>query len=243
MMAVGSASLHTMLASITRGGAGQTQCARLSIGARMFASSLWRMEAISPVAAPAAVAAANPSGTPPTFQDLAASSKQYQGHNTTPAVATLKGKNFRTVLWKLNGTFNRHNTHLALLAVVEDLDFVQKNPNMSYNEQVMYYLRLPHHLKLHVSAGQLGFRKAQRAEYEAGYQVSSKMFKLIEEKRLLAPNDKIELVLKNFGKGREAFLAALQGKEGTAIKPHVTRISDDTKIKFGGVRAKKARRL
>lgn len=233
-----------MLASITRGGAGRALCARLSISARLLTSSLRRLEPLTKVplaAAPAAAAAAT--GAPPTFQDLAASSKQYQGHNATPAAATTKGNNFRTVLWKLNGTFNRHNTHLALLAVVEDLDFVEKNPNMSYNEQVMYYLRLPHHLKLHVSAGQLGFRKAQRAEYEAGYQVSSKMFKLIEEKRLLAPNDKIELVLKNFGKGREAFLAALQGKEGTAIKPHVVRISDDTKIKFGGVRAKKARRL
>lgn len=185
----------------------------------------------------------NASSATTSFKDIASSSKT-QPINFASNTANLnKSKNEKVVLWKLNATFNRHNTHLALVAVVEDLDFMAKNPNLSYNEQVLYYLRLPHHPKIHVSAGQLGFRKAQRSEYEAGYQVSSKMFKLIEEKKLLGSNDKIELVLKNFGKGREAFLAALQGKEGTMIKPHVTRISDNTKIKFGGVRAKKARRL
>lgn len=149
----------------------------------------------------------------------------------------------KIVLWKLYGTFNRHNTLLTMVAVEEDTNYLQKNPDLSYSEQVLYYLQLPHHPKLHVSAGQLGFRKAQRAEYEAGYQVSSKMFKLIEDQKLLNPSDKVELILKNFGKGREAFLNALQGKEGSLVKDHIVRISDATKLKFGGTRAKKLRRL
>ena len=157
---------------------------------------------------------------------------------------SLKGrKNEQVVLWKLYGSFHRHNTLLSMAAVVEDLDFMEKNDHLTYNEKVLYYMQLPHHVKLHVSAGQLGFRKAQRAEYEAAYQVSSRMFKQIEEKGLLGPNDKVELVLKDFGRGREAFLAALQGKEGSRIRPNIVRISDNTKLRFGGSRPKKLRRL
>lgn len=147
------------------------------------------------------------------------------------------------MLWKLYGTFNRHNTLLTLVAVEEDPNFLEKNPSLSYTEQVLYYLQLPHHPKIHLSAGQLGFRKSQRSEYEAGYQVSARLFKMIEDQKLFSPNDKIELVLKNFGKGREAFLNALQGREGSMVKDHVVRISDATKLKFGGTRSKKLRRL
>lgn len=149
----------------------------------------------------------------------------------------------KVVLWKLYATFNRHNTHLSMVAVVEDLNFMQKNAHLSYTEKVLYYLQLPHQPKIHISAGQLGFRKAQRAEYEAGYQVSARMFKMIQEKNLLKPNDKVELVLKNYGKGREAFLNALQGKEGSSVREQIVRISENTKLKFGGTRPKKLRRL
>lgn len=129
------------------------------------------------------------------------------------------------------------------MAVKEDLDFMHKNEHLSYNDKVLYYLNLPHEVKVHVSAGMLGFRKGQRAEYEAGYQVSSRLFKLIEDKKLLAPNDKVELILRDFGKGREAFTSALQGKEGSYVRPHIVRVSDSTRLKFGGSRSKKLRRL
>lgn len=156
---------------------------------------------------------------------------------------TIQRSTENVVYWKIYGNFHRHNTLLTLVAVVEDPNFIEKNPHLSYNEQVLYYLQLPHHAKLHVTAGQLGFRKAQRAEYEAGYQVSAKFFKSIEERNLISPNQKIELILKDFGKGREAFLSALQGKEGSNIKSQIVRVSDSTKLRFGGARPKKLRRL
>ncbi|WEJ97087.1 hypothetical protein PSN45_004635 [Yamadazyma tenuis] len=159
------------------------------------------------------------------------------------AFKSKKNVSNKIVLWKLYGLFNKHNTHLTMVAVEEDPNFLEKNPDLSYTEQVLYYMQLPHHPKIHVSAGQLGFKKTQRSEYEAAYQVSSRMFKLIEERKLLSPNDRVELVLRNFGKGREAFLAALQGKEGSSVKDHIVRVSDSTKLKFGGTRSKKLRRL
>lgn len=152
-------------------------------------------------------------------------------------------KNEKVVMWKIYATFHRHNTLCSLVAVVEDLDFMKKNEHLTYNEKVLYYMQLPHQVKLHVSAGMLGFRKAHRAEYEAGYQVSSRLFKMIEEKKLFGPNDKVELILRDFGKGREAFTSALQGKEGANVRPHIVRVTDNTKLKFGGSRSKKLRRL
>ncbi|KAI3404242.2 hypothetical protein KGF56_003003 [Candida oxycetoniae] len=151
--------------------------------------------------------------------------------------------NEKIVFWKLYATFNRHNTRCTLVAVVEDLNFMENNKDLSYNEKVLYYLQLPHKVKYSVSAGMLGFRKSQRQEYEAGFQVAAKMFKTIEEKNYIGPNDKIELVLKNFGKGREAFQAALLGKEGSNVKNNIVRMTDATILKFGGNRAKKLRRL
>lgn len=151
--------------------------------------------------------------------------------------------NLKVVLWKLYAHFQPHNTICTFVAVCEDPDFIKNNPNLSYNQQVLYYMKLPHYPKIHLSAGMLGFRKSHRADNEAGYQVSTKMFKMIEEKKLLAPNDKIEVVMSNFGKGRDAFITALNGKEGAFVRPHVVRLTDATKLKFGGVRSKKLRRL
>lgn len=152
-------------------------------------------------------------------------------------------KNLKTVGWKMYAYFHRHNTVCLLVEVVEDLDFMKKNQHLSYNEKVLYYMQLPHHPKLHITAGQLGFRKAQRQEYEAGFQVALKLFRTIEDEKLIGPKDKIELIVKDFGKGRDAFFAALQGKEGTNIRKYIDRIYDNTKLKFGGNRPKKLRRL
>ncbi|KAI5963081.1 uncharacterized protein KGF55_002873 [Candida pseudojiufengensis] len=164
----------------------------------------------------------------------------FEPSTTAPAKAKV---NEKIVYWKLYATFNRHNTRCTLVAVVEDLNFLKSNENLSYNEKVLYYLQLPHKVKYSITAGQLGFRKSQRQEYEAGFQVSSKMFKTIQERNYIGPNDKIELILKNFGKGREAFQAALLGKEGSFLKNNIVRISDSTVIRFGGNRPKKLRRL
>lgn len=168
---------------------------------------------------------------------------QSQKAASSPTLSKQAKVNEKIVYWKLYSTFNRHNTRCTLVAVVEDLNFMENNPDLSYNEKVLYYLQLPHKVKYSVTAGQLGFRKSQRQEYEAGFQVAAKMFKTIQERNYIGPNDKIELILKNFGKGREAFQAALLGKEGSYLKNNIVRISDATVIRFGGNRPKKLRRL
>lgn len=151
--------------------------------------------------------------------------------------------NERVVLWKIFARCNKHNTICSLVAVTEDLDFMKNNEHLSYNDKVLYYMQLPHKTKFTVSAGMLGFRKAQRQEYEAGYQVSVRLFKMIEEQKLISSTDKIEVVMTNFGKGRPAFESCLVGKEGARIRNNISRITDATTLKFGGVRSKAQRRL
>lgn len=137
--------------------------------------------------------------------------------------------------------FTKNNTHLTLTALTEDLNYIFKNPQASYTEQVLYYYQLPQKVKLSLSTGQLGFRKSARGEYEASFQTSAKMFTLMKEKGYLDVD--LQLIIKNFGKGREAFFDALKGKEGTDIRNKIKRISDNTKLKFGGTRSPSIRRL
>lgn len=137
--------------------------------------------------------------------------------------------------------FTKNNTHLTLSAVVEDLDFEKKSSDLTFNEKVLYYYRLPQKVKAAISTGQLGFRKSARGEYEAGFQTAAKMFAIMEEKGFLDKD--LELVFKNFGKGRGAFEDALKGKEGDRIRAKIVRLSDNTKLKFGGTRSPKVRRL
>ncbi|KAF8665709.1 hypothetical protein AX16_000159 [Volvariella volvacea WC 439] len=92
------------------------------------------------------------------------------------------------------------------------------------------------------SGGSCGFKKGNRATYEAGYQCAVRMFKTIEDLAKDKPLE-IELFFKGFGQGRDALHKALLTSEGNAVRPLVTTITDRTPIKIGGTRAKKMRRL
>ncbi|CAI4035824.1 hypothetical protein SMKI_14G0310 [Saccharomyces mikatae IFO 1815] len=144
------------------------------------------------------------------------------------------------VKYILHGKFTKNNTHLTFSSVMEDKNF-HKNKGLTYNDTMLYYLNLPQKVRISLSTGCLGFRKAARGEYEAAFQTSSKMFELIKEKNML--NKDIEVVMDDFGKGRAAFISALVGKEGANVVKKIVKISDATKLKFGGVRSPKMRRL
>lgn len=160
----------------------------------------------------------------------------------SPRGVLKKSKIDETVVkYILNCRFTKNNTHFTLSAVLEDRNFLKNNEHLSYNEKYMYYLRLPQKVKLHMSTGHLGFRKAARGEYEAAFQTATKLFQTLQERRFLDKN--IEVVMRDFGKGRDAFVSALNGKEGNAIRRNISRVADATELKFGGVRAPRPRRL
>jgi small subunit ribosomal protein S11 len=130
----------------------------------------------------------------------------------------------------------KHNTHLTLTRP-------NRSPLLSF------------------SAGNIGFRKAQRGSYDAAFQLSAYVFKMMKDRGLLRRENEVgfgeeelgvktegairnvEVVLRGYGKGREAVVKALMGNEGRGLRDKVVRVSDATRLKFGGTRSPKPRRL
>ncbi|EUC28916.1 hypothetical protein COCCADRAFT_40626 [Bipolaris zeicola 26-R-13] len=119
---------------------------------------------------------------------------------------------------KLHVYATKHNTHLCLTRPNRD-------PLIS------------------VSCGNIGFRKAGRGSYDAAYQLAAFLMNRIQDKGLLPQIKKLELVYRGFGPGREAVTKAILGAEGKKIRPLIVKLADSTRLKFGGVRSKKPRRL
>jgi len=154
-----------------------------------------------------------------------------------------KGVNMKVLKHVLHCKFRKNNTFLTLTKVGMDMNHEHNNPEESFNEKVLYYLTLPEKVILSQSTGYLGFRKAQRGEYEAAFQLTSHIFKIIRERKILDDCYNLEIVVSDFGKGRKAFFDALKGKEGSDVRGAVSKLTDMTKLKFGGVRSPSKRRI
>lgn len=96
---------------------------------------------------------------------------------------------------------------------------------------------------LSLSCGQVGFRKSQRGTYDAAYQVASYAMAKMQERGFMMEIKALEIILRGYGPGREAFTKAILGTEGKGVKNVVTRVTDATRLKFGGTRSRKVRRL
>jgi small subunit ribosomal protein S11 len=96
---------------------------------------------------------------------------------------------------------------------------------------------------LSMGTGQIGFRKGGRAGFDPAYQLSSHVLSQIQERGLLMDIKRLEIVFQGFGKGRDGFTKVLLGNEGRNIRGLVSRVTDSTRIKFGGTRSRKVRRL
>lgn len=93
------------------------------------------------------------------------------------------------------------------------------------------------------SAGNIGFKKSARGSYDAAYQLSAFMLGQIYESGLLNKIKRMEIILRGFGVGREAVSKALLGTEGRKLRDRIKQITDVTRLKFGGTRSRKPRRL
>lgn len=65
----------------------------------------------------------------------------------------------------------------------------------------------------------------------------------MQERGINAQVKKLEVVLRGFGAGREACTKALLGAEGRFLRDKIVKVADATRLKFGGTRGKKPRRL
>ncbi|KAB8068966.1 hypothetical protein BDV29DRAFT_183632 [Aspergillus leporis] len=96
---------------------------------------------------------------------------------------------------------------------------------------------------LSISCGHLGFRKGHRSGYDPAYQLTTHVFGQMQERGYLLDINRLEIVLRGFGQGRDAFTKVLLGNEGRNVRGLVSRVTDSTRIKFGGTRSRKVRRL
>ena len=94
-----------------------------------------------------------------------------------------------------------------------------------------------------MSTGQIGFRKSQRKHFDSAYQLAAYVMNKIQERALLREIHSLELVFRGFGAGREAVTKALTGVEGRRLRGKIVRVTDATRLKFGGTRSRKPKRL
>lgn len=139
----------------------------------------------------------------------------------------------------LHCKFTSNNTIITLTSQYRRVGKLAEK--LSPSDQYLDKVRPCEDVVINLTAGLVGFRNTKQGEYEAGFQTAKRMFELMNERKLL--DLPIEVIMSNFGKGREAFVNALNGSEGNAIRPNIARVSDGTKIKIGGVREPRARRV
>ena len=93
------------------------------------------------------------------------------------------------------------------------------------------------------SGGSCGFKGANRKSHEAGYQCAVHAFRRLEEVTKDKGRIALALHFAGFGKGRFAVEGVFLTSEGDRIRPLVVEVEDRTKIKMGGTRSKKKRRV
>ncbi|KAL8365919.1 hypothetical protein RB595_004613 [Gaeumannomyces hyphopodioides] len=94
-----------------------------------------------------------------------------------------------------------------------------------------------------LSCGNLGFKKSGRKHYDSAYQLGAYVIDKLQQMGKHKDIDQLEICMRGFGPGRDAVTKILLGNEGRLLRPKIIRVSDSTRLKFGGTRSKKPRRL
>jgi len=129
----------------------------------------------------------------------------------------------------------RHNVHIT---VVRPPNWYHPQTGKRYPEKGDNRT-----VALSLAAGNLGFRKSGRKHYDSAFQLASYVMGRMQESGMNAWIRELEVFLRGFGAGREAVTKALLGTEGRYLRGKVVKVSDATRLKFGGTRSKKPRRL
>jgi small subunit ribosomal protein S11 len=138
--------------------------------------------------------------------------------------------------WQLHIYATRHNVHITVV----------RPPGWVHPQTGRRYPKAPHNnrtVALSLAAGNLGFRKSGRKHYDSAFQLASYVMGRMQESGMNAWIGSLEVYLRGFGAGREAVTKALLGTEGRYLRGKVIKVSDATRLKFGGTRSKKPRRL
>ncbi|OLN97067.1 putative 37S ribosomal protein S18, mitochondrial [Colletotrichum chlorophyti] len=94
-----------------------------------------------------------------------------------------------------------------------------------------------------LSTGNIGFKKSKRKGYDAAYQLTAYVLERLNYAGWHKKINKLELVLRGFGTGRDAAVKVLMAPEGKLWRNKIIRVADSTRLKFGGTRSKNPRRV
>ena len=94
-----------------------------------------------------------------------------------------------------------------------------------------------------LSCGNIGYRKARRGTFDSGYSLVKYVIERLIHNGVPPKVRRLEVTLRGFGQGREAALKVLMSPEGRVLREKIVRVSDSTRIKFGGTRSRAKRRL
>lgn len=93
------------------------------------------------------------------------------------------------------------------------------------------------------SCGHIGFKKSQRKSYDAAYQICAFTLDWLYRRNWHKKIQKMRVSLRGFGQGRDAVQKVLLGPEGKLLRDKITSVCDSTKLKIGGCRSPRPRRL
>ncbi|KAH6880138.1 hypothetical protein B0T10DRAFT_495958 [Thelonectria olida] len=94
-----------------------------------------------------------------------------------------------------------------------------------------------------LSCGNIGFRKSRRGTFDSAYSLTKYVLERLIHGGWPMKISRLEVVCRGFGQGREAALKVLMSPEGKVLRDKIVRVADSTRIKFGGTRSEKRRRL
>ncbi|KAH7310434.1 hypothetical protein B0I35DRAFT_438978 [Stachybotrys elegans] len=94
-----------------------------------------------------------------------------------------------------------------------------------------------------LSCGNIGFKKSRRGTFDAGYSLTKYVLERLVYTGWPPKMQRLEVVLRGFGQGRDAATKVLMSPEGKILRDKIVRVSDSTRIKFGGTRSQRRRRL
>lgn len=143
---------------------------------------------------------------------------------------------------RLHVLATKHNTHITLVQPPRPAAATASSAISGTSASAADQKKIVDVL-LSLSTGNLNFRKAGRGSYDAAYQLASFVLKQIQEKGMQRDISKLEVVLRGFGAGREAVTKVLLGSEGRYVRGKICAVVDATRLKLGGPRSKKPRRL
>lgn len=136
----------------------------------------------------------------------------------------------------------KHNTHLTFVQPPTPASKTASSGISSTNASAADQKKIIDVL-LSLSTGNLGFRKAGRGSYDAAYQLAAFTLKQMKEKGMTHQMQRLEVVMRGFGAGREAVTKVLLGSEGAGVRDKITAVVDATRLKIGGTRSPRPRRL